>query len=131
MKINDLRQLVRTRLLPLMDEGVNEIYYRIADEGAFYPHIVFSFDKITAQSDDIARRNIDLRIDLWNKGTSAVLINDIADGVENLLDCQNLPQTNILPTIYFSDRRDLEDEDKSIQHIQIDFQIQNYERSND
>ena len=122
MRTNDLKKLVQTKLKTL----TTNVYYEIADKDAVYPHIVFNFRRIDLQ--DLSRQDYILEVDVWDKGTSTTAVDDLADSVENLLQGKNLPQTNVLPTFYLIDRRNILDEDKSIRHRQIQFQIQNYER---
>ena len=61
-------------------------------------------------------------------GTLLNTLDDLADSVENLLQAENLPQSNVLPTFYLIDRQDIPDENKEIKHRRVQFQIQNYER---
>ena len=122
MRTNDLKKLVQTKLKTL----TTNVYHELADKDAVYPHIVFTFRRIDLQ--DLSRQDYILEVDVWDKGTSTTAVDDLADSIENLLQGKNLPQTNILPTFYLIDRRNILDEDKSIRHRQIQFQIQNYER---
>lgn len=122
MRTNDLKKLIQTQLKTI----TNNVYHKIADKDALYPHIVFSFNSVNLG--DISRQDYTLNIDVWDKSSSTVDIDNLCDSVENLLQGENLPQENILPTFYLIDRRSLEDEDKSINHTLIRFQIQNYER---
>ena len=120
MRTNDLKELVQTKLKTL----TTNVYFEIADSQALYPHIVFAFR--TIDLGDLSRQDYVLDVDLWDKGTSSTAIDDLADSVENLLQAANLPQKNILPTFYKIDRKSLIDEDKSIRHRNIRFQVQNY-----
>lgn len=126
-KTNELRALIVSELNSI--SGNNGVYYQIANENSIFPHIVFDFDSVNTLADDRCRENYKLIIDVWDRCTSASLVNDIADNVEGILHDVNLPQTNILPTIYLDSRRNLRDEDKLIRHIQLTFSIQIYERN--
>lgn len=129
-KINDLRALIVSQLNTIKSTyGIADIFYQVAQDTAMFPHIVYDFGNMRALPEGFARRDIELYINVYDKQESTVLINNIADAVEELLEAQNLPQTNILPTFYYVNRKDLPDEDKSIKHIQIEFSIQNYERN--
>lgn len=129
-KINELRALIVEQLETIKDTyGITDIFYQLAQDSAMYPHVVYSFDGMRSLTDDLARRDIDLIIDVYDRQTSTVLINNIADAIEDLFDTENLPQDGILPTFYFVIRRDLVDEDKLIKHIQIEISVQNYERN--
>lgn len=122
MRTNDLKKLIQTKLKTV----TSLVYHEIADEKALYPHIVFGFDRIDLG--DLSRQDYVLVIDVWDKGNSTTRVDDLADSVENLLQAENLPQENILPTFYLMDEHNVKDEDKAIKHKQIRFQIQNYDR---
>ena len=122
MRTNDLKKLIQTKLKTV----TSFVYHEIADEKALYPHIVFGFDRIDLE--DLSRQDYVLVIDVWDKGNSTTRVDDLADSVENLLQAENLPQENVLPTFYLMDERNVLDEDKAIKHKQIRFQIQNYDR---
>ena len=122
MRTNDLATLVQTKLKTL----TTDVYYEVASNKALYPHIVFDFDMIDLG--DLSRQDYILIVDVWDKGQNTKAVDDLSDNVEKLLQAQNLPQTNILPTFYLMDRRRVLDEDKMIRHRQIRFQVQNYER---
>lgn len=125
MKTNDLRKLIRNKLLELPESfGIKEVSYQIAENKEMYPHIVFSFDR---EENVDKRSDYRLDIDVYDKGTP-FNVEDIADDIEEMFRQSNLPQATILPTFYAENRRRLPDEDKSIQHILLKFIIQNYER---
>lgn len=121
-KTNDLKKLIMTQLKTL----TSNVYYEIAADNALYPHVVFSFKMINLG--DLWRQDYTLDVDVWDKGQSTTRIDSLCDEIEKLLHMQNLPQTDILPTFYLIDRRSILDEDKSIKHRLVRFQIQNYER---
>lgn len=121
-RTNDLKILLQTKLKTL----ATNVYHKRADENALYPHIVFNFR--TIDLGDLSREDYILEIDLWDKTSDTTVIDALADNVEDLLQGQNLPQTNILPTFYLIDRKSIDDSDKDIQHCLIRFQIQNYVR---
>lgn len=123
MRTNDLKKLVQTQLKTV----ATNVYYEVADDKAVYPHLVFSFRRLDLN--DLSRQDYILQVDVWDRSNKTQVVDDLADGVENLLQAQNLPQTDILPTFYLIDRKMVEDEDKMIRHRQIQFQVQNYERS--
>lgn len=123
MRTNDLKKLVQTQLKTV----ATNVYYEVADKNAVYPHLVFSFRRLDLN--DLSRQDYILQVDVWDRSDKTQVVDDLADGVENLLQAKNLPQTDILPTFYLIDRKMVEDEDKMIRHRQIQFQVQNYERS--
>lgn len=121
-RTNDLKKLIQTKLKTL----TTNVFFEQATDDALYPHVVFGFREIDLG--DLARQDYVLEIDVWDKGTSTTNVDELSDKIEDLLQAQNLPQTNILPTFYKIDRKSLPDSDKSIKHRLIRFQIQNYVR---
>lgn len=122
MRTNDLKTLVQSELKTV----AIRVYHEIANENALYPHVVFNFRRLDLG--DLSRQDYILEIDLWDKQDSSTAIDDLADTIENLLQGENFPQDNVLPTFYLIDRQTLPDEDRQIKHRRIQFQIQNYER---
>ena len=122
MRTNDLKELVQAKLGTL-DVSV---YHEMAIDTAMYPHIVFSFERI--ELGDLSRQDYVLDVDLWDKTKDTTVVDALADSVENLLQAENLPQDNVLPTFYLIDRKNILDQDKYIKHRLVRFQIQNYER---
>lgn len=129
-KSNELRAMIVSKLNDIKTQyGINGIYYQLAQDNALFPHIVFDMDRTFTLTDDLNRRDINLIIDVYDRGNNTQKVHNIADAVEDLLDKANVPGTNNLSTLYFSARRHLPDEDKLIKHIQLEFTIQNYERN--
>ena len=121
-RTNDLKKLIQTKLKTL----TTNVFFERATDDAMYPHIVFSFREINLN--DLSRQDYSLDIDVWDKGTSTTAIDALADSVEDLFHMENLPQESVLPTFYKTDRKSVDDPDKSIKHRLIRFQIQNYVR---
>ena len=121
-RTNDLKKLIQTKLKTL----TTNVFFEQATDDALYPHVVFEFRSIDLG--DLARQDYILEIDVWDKGKSSTAVDQLCDKIEDLLQAQNLPQTNILPTFYKIDRKTIHDSDKSIKHRLIRFQIQNYVR---
>lgn len=121
-RTNDLKILLKTKLNTI----ATNVFFEQATDNALYPHIVYSFR--TIELGDLSRKDYILEVDVWDKGTSTTQVDELADKVEDLLQGQNLPQTNILPTFYLMDRKSVLDPDKDIKHRLIRFQIQNYVR---
>ena len=121
-RTNELKKLIQTKLKTL----TTNVYFEEATDNALYPHIVFSFRELNLL--DISRQDYVLDVDIWTKGKNSISIDELADKVEDLLHCQNLPQTNTLPTFYKVDRKSILDVDKDIKHRLVRFQIQNYVR---
>lgn len=119
MRTNELRKLIRTMLLPIC----SNVYYRLADEKALYPHIVFEFRRLDLG--DLSRQDYTVEIDVWDKNVSN--IEDMCDNIERIFNNNNKPQESILPTFFIESRDSIEDEDKTIQHRLIKVSCQNYE----
>lgn len=121
-RTNDLRKLIQEKLKTI----TTNVFYEQANDDVLYPHIVF--DMKTIDLGDISRQDYILEVDVWDKSRSSFQVEELSDKVEDLLHCENLPQTNVLPTFYKIDRKSILDSDKTIKHRLIRFQIQNYER---
>lgn len=118
---NSLRKLIKSKLKSIY----SDVYYGVADNDALYPHAVFELRNIN--TGDMTRCDYSLQIDLWDKSDSMADILEKADEVEDLLKSQNLPQDDILPTIYAENRVEVPDDDRKIRHIKIDMVVQLYE----
>ena len=119
-RTNDLKKLVQTKLKTI----ATNVFFEQATDNALYPHAVFNFK--TIDLGDLWRQDYILEVDVWDKGTSTMQVDELSDKIEDLLQLQNLPQTKILPTFFKIDRKTIIDSDKSIKHRLIRFQIQNY-----
>lgn len=114
-----LRKLVRETLQTVQ----GETYHRSSPSDAKYPYKTFTLRSVTFTD---ARDDFDLCVDIWGRGDWKV-IEEIADQIEELLREANLPQDTILPTFYRESRYNLDDDDKTLQHIQLRFLVQLYE----
>lgn len=121
MRTNDLRKLVQSRLKSIC----SKVYYKVADEDAVYPHIVFNIKSVDLG--DLSRHDYSIDIDIWDKD-DPYNAEELADKTEDLFDCENIPQDTILPTFFLDNRTTVTDDDKSINHIIIRVIAQNYER---
>lgn len=119
-KTNALRKVIQSKIKSVIDK----CYYRMADDANIYPHAVYDFENIDLG--DINRDDLILIIDLWGKGNDTSQIEDIADQIEGIFNAANLPNDDVLPTFYRISRKPIDDEDKTIIHRQLKFQIQNY-----
>ena len=118
-KTNAFRKIIQSNINPIIKS-----YYRTADAKADYPHAVYDFENIDLG--DISRDDLILVVDLWGKGKDTSKIEDVADQIEELFNAANMPNEKVLPTFYRISRKPVDDEDKSIIHRQLKFQIQNY-----
>ena len=127
-RTNKLRKLVKSILSDehfIQTYGIKGVWFEVADEEKMYPHITFQFDQVN--TGDLYRHDLSLIVDLYDKGTSALVVEQMADDVEDMFNAKNLPQEAILPTFYLERRNVVMDEDKMIRHRQIEIIVQNYE----
>lgn len=118
-KTADLRKLVNEQLQTIQ----GGTYHREAPNDAAFPYKTFTIQSVTFTD---ARDDFDLCVDIWHRGDWKV-VEEIADQIEELFQNTNLPQTTILPTFFRENRYNLEDPDKTLQHIQLRFIVQLYE----
>jgi hypothetical protein len=121
-KTADLKKLITTQLGTV----TGGTYYRKAIDNASFPYKVFSFRSVDLS--DIARDDVLLTVDIYDQDTNQKAIESMADSIEALFNAKNLPQTNILPTIYRNSRLYIDSDDYNIQHIELTFYIQSYEK---
>lgn len=119
-KTTSLRKIIQSNI-----DSVVKSYYRTADAEALFPHAVYGFE--TIDLGDIFRDDLILIIDLWGKGTDTSQIEEMADQLERLFNAANMPDEEVLPTFYRISRKPIDDEDKSLIHRKLKFQIQNYD----
>lgn len=114
-----LREIIHKKL-----NSVIKSYYRTADAKERYPHAVYDFENIDLG--DINRDDLILVIDLWGKGKDTSPLEETADKIEAMFNAANLPGEEVLPTFYRISRKPIDDEDKTLIHRQLKFQVQNY-----
>lgn len=118
-KTAELRKLTKEQL----QSTPGETYHFEAPHDAPYPYKTFTLKSVTFTD---ARDDFDLCVDVWHRGDWKV-VEEIADQIEKLFQSTNLPQSTILPTFFRENRYNLEDPDKTLQHIQLHFLVQLYE----
>jgi len=116
----DLRKLVQTQL----SNVTGGTYYSRAPKDASLPYKTFTLSRVDLN--DLSRDDYDLQIDIWDVAADPRRVDSIGDAIEEQLHEQNLPQTTILPTFYRSNRYPVDDDDKSIIHSQLHFEVQLY-----
>lgn len=121
-KTANLRQLIVAQL----NTTTGATYYRNAPDNAAYPYKTFELSR--ANLGDLARDDIDLCVDIWDHAADSKAVDLIADAIDELFNATNLPQDNILPTFFRDSRYTVTEDDKTIQHIQLHFSVQNYTR---
>ncbi len=119
-KTHSLRKIIQSNI-----DTIVKSYYRHADKDSLFPHAVYDFENIDLG--DINRDDLILIIDIWDKGNDTSRAEEIADRIEVLFNAANLPDEEVLPTFYRISRKPIDDEDKTMIHRQLKFQIQNYD----
>jgi len=120
-KTSALRKLVRDKLKTVS----GETYHKKASKNAAYPYKVFRLDNVAFPNPD--RDDMELEIDLWNRGEDPKPLEDIADQIETLFNGAIYPAPPIYPAFFRENRYDLDDPDKDLQHIQLRFLVQLHE----
>lgn len=118
-KTAELRKLVKEQL----DTVPGGTYHRKAPDNAEYPYKTFSLKSVSFTDE---RDDFDLCVDIWHRGDFKI-IEELADQIEELFKNANLPQPTILPTFFRESRYNLDDPDKTLDHIQLRFFVQLYE----
>jgi hypothetical protein len=100
-------------------------YHRTAPKDATYPYKVFTLSSVAFPNSD--RDDLELEVDLWARGQDLKVLEDIADDIEALFNGKIYPAPPIYPAFFRENRYDLEDPDKTLQHIQLRFLVQLHE----
>lgn len=119
-KTNSLKEIIQSKIDPIVKS-----YHRFASTTNIFPHAVYNFENVDLQ--DINRDDLILIVDVWDKGNDTSRAEDIADQIEKLFNAANLPGEDVLPTFFRIGRKPIDDEDKTMIHRQLKFQIQNYD----
>lgn len=116
-----LRGLVNEQLQTVQGAA----YHRHAAADARYPYKTYTLESINFP--DSTRDDFDLVIDIWDRSPDQKTVEEIADQIERLFNVTNLPRPPIYTTFFRDGRSNLEDPDKTLQHIQLRFIVQLYE----
>lgn len=119
-KTTALRRLVTEK----MQTTQGQTYHRTAPRDAAFPFKTYSLTSVAFP--DSARDDFELEVDIWDRSTDYKRVEAIADQLEELFNAANLPQEEILPTFFRENRYELDDPDKTLQHIQLRFLVQLY-----
>lgn len=118
-KTFELRKIIKQ----ILDMTIGKTYYELASDTAVFPYKVYSFENIDLG--DVERDDLILLVDIWGKDDVSE-VEFLTDEIENIFNNLNSPSATSLPTFYRISRKPIPDEDKSIKHRQLKFQIQNY-----
>lgn len=119
-KTATLRKLV-TETMQTVEGGT---YHKTAPRDAAFPYKNFTLSSVAFVE---ARDDYELEIDIWDRSPDQKRIEEIADQIEALFKNATLPRPPIYPTFFREARYNLEDPDKTLQHIQLRFLVQLYE----
>ena len=121
-KTAELRKLVTAQL----NRTTGATYYRKAPKDAAFPYKSFELSRVDTMGDP--RDDVDLTVDIWDKAEDPKEVDEIADQLESILSKANLPQDTILPTFFRESRYPVDEPDQTIQHIQLHFLVESYEK---
>ena len=119
-KTATLRKLIMTNLQTVQ----GGTYHRTAPKDAAFPYKTFELSSVAFVE---ARDDQELEVDIWDRGPDQKQIEEIADQIERLFSNATLPQPPIYTTFFRENRYNIEDPDKTLQHIQLRFLVQLYE----
>lgn len=119
-KTASLRKVVKAQL----DTIRGGTYYRRTDTDKAYPYKTFTLSRVNLG--DSARDDFNLTVDVWDLSPDSKTVDEIADNIEDLFNVNNLPQADILPTFFRDSRYPVDDPEKDIQHVQLNFLVQLY-----
>lgn len=115
-----LRKLIQTHLQTVP----GGTYHRTASKDAAFPYKTFELSSVAFVE---ARDDQELEVNIWDRSPDQKRVEEIADQVERLFTNATLPHPPIYPTFFRENRYNLEDPDKTLQHIQLRFLVQLYE----
>ena len=119
-KTATLRKLVREKLQTVQ----GQTYHKTAPTDAAFPYKTYTLTSVAFVE---ARDDQELEIDIWDRSPDQKRIEEIADEIEALFKDATLPRPPIYPSFVRDARYNLEDPDKTLQHIQLRFLVQLYE----
>ena len=120
-KTRTLRNLITLQLRTTP----GETYHKNAPKDAAFPYKTFTLTSVAFPNTD--RDDLDLEVDLWDRAPDPKTLEDIADQIEALFNAKIYPEPPIYPAFFRESRHDLEDPDKTLQHIQLRFLVQLHE----
>ena len=118
---------LRKLIVEQLQTTPGESFHRSAPKDAAFPYKTFSLSSVAFP--DRLRDDFELDVDIWTRAKDWKAVEEIADQIEALFNDANLPQSNIYPTFFRENRYNLDDPDKTLQHIQLRFLVQLYEEA--
>lgn len=119
-------QALRKVIAEILNTVEGTTYYWQSRDNAQYPFKVYTLQRVDLG--DLARDDYDLCVDLYDRSADFKRADALADAIESAFNNVNHPDVDVLPTFFRSSRYPVMDNDKEVQHIQLHFDIQNYER---
>ena len=119
-KTTALRGLVTQQL----NKASDRVFHRHAPDDAPFPYVTYVLESINFP--DSTRDDYDLVVDVWDQSPDQKAVEEIADQIETMFNVANLPRPPIYATFFRDGRTNLDDPDKTLQHIQMHFIVQLY-----
>ena len=98
------------------------VYHENAPDNAIYPYVVFN----VSDGFKSHRHDLTLIIDILDRNSSSLEIEDLTDSIDNLLDEANIYNEFVLTTFYRQTRMKVEDPDVKLKRRQLRFNVQTY-----
>lgn len=111
---------LRKDIQKLLKEVASNVSYKSATEKTSFPYVVYKIK-------DYGEYLKQVEIDVWNKGTSTEVIENLVDDIENRLNDEIV--CSDMHTIIFcndNNRQWLEDQDKELQRINLSYTLNYY-----
>ena len=116
-----LRALVQSTLQTTQ----GDTYHKTAPNDAAYPYKTYELSSVAFPNTD--RDDLSLVVDIWDRGLDPKTAENIADDVEALFTSAIIPRPPLYPAFFRENRYNVEDPDKTLQHIQLHFSVQLHE----
>jgi hypothetical protein len=118
----DRTEKLKTYLTTLLENACSNVFYENSTDDAPYPYIVYSLEHVK----DEDKYNYDLEVHVWDKSISSKLVESISDNVEFTLDGEYYTDSNQSLTLGLDTRISVPDQDKSLKHRRLLFDLQYY-----
>lgn len=112
-----------------LEKVLNNVYRSKADEDAMYPHAVFSITGPTPDNDWSSKKVYELIIDVYTKDDEP-RANELMDEIIEIFSYLYDESNEVLASYFFKNAQPIIDEDKTINHKQIKYEIESYRGGN-